>query len=105
LKKRDAEDAFRQLSDEVLRAAVALVDEIPNPNYIGPAELVVAAIRDDHDDIAVFVKAWRTHFVETMDPRFLPMGWSVDAAVTSDMRTNDDDANSSCARNNYREGG
>jgi hypothetical protein len=92
IKNSDAEAVLlRPLSDEILRAAMALVDEIPNPNYIGPAELVVGAIRDDHYDIAAFVKAWRTHFVETMDPRFLPTGWSVDAAVTSDVRTNDDD--------------
>lgn len=34
-----------------------------------------------HEEIGEFVRLWRRHFVESMSPRFLPEGWSVDYPV------------------------
>jgi len=31
-----------------------------------------------HEDFEFFIKGWRTHFIETMKPKFMPEGWSVD---------------------------
>jgi len=31
-----------------------------------------------HEDFEIFVRGWRTHFVQTMNPQFLPLGWSID---------------------------
>jgi hypothetical protein len=33
---------------------------------------------DTDEKIVEFVKMWRNHFIETMNPQFMPTGWSVD---------------------------
>jgi len=33
---------------------------------------------DSDEKIMNFVKLWRTHFIETMKPKFMPIGWSID---------------------------
>ncbi|MBS1722741.1 MAG: hypothetical protein JSS66_07000 [Armatimonadetes bacterium] len=39
-------------------------------------------IVDDLDDIDGFVRWWRQHFVDIMEPRYLPTGWSVDSPAS-----------------------
>jgi len=34
-----------------------------------------------HEKLEEFVKMWRIHFVETMKPKYMPIGWSVDFRV------------------------
>jgi hypothetical protein len=34
-----------------------------------------------HEDIEEFVKMWRAHFVQTMKPKYMPEGWSIDFRV------------------------
>jgi hypothetical protein len=46
-----------------------------NDYYHG--NLVVKQFKS-HDDFEVFIKGWRSHFVQTMKPQFMPEGWSVD---------------------------
>ena len=41
---------------------------------LDPYKMLVDAV-NDYDS---FVKIWRRHFVNTMQPKFLPKGWSVD---------------------------
>lgn len=31
-----------------------------------------------HADFEIFIKGWRTHFVESMNPQYMPEGWSID---------------------------
>lgn len=38
----------------------------------------VVAKLDTEEKIIDFVKLWRTHFIETMNPQFMPTGWSID---------------------------
>ena len=38
----------------------------------------VAQKLDTEEKIEDFVKLWRNHFIETMQPKFMPNGWSVD---------------------------
>jgi hypothetical protein len=33
---------------------------------------------DTHEKIEDFVRMWRKHFVETMNPPYMPEGWSID---------------------------
>jgi len=36
---------------------------------------------DTEEKIEEFVKLWRNHFIETMQPQFMPVGWSVDFRI------------------------
>lgn len=38
------------------------------------AKLVIDQITDD----VAFIKMWRNHFITTMNPQYLPQGWSID---------------------------
>ena len=40
---------------------------------------------DTHEKIVEFVTMWRTHFVETMNPQFMPLGWSIDFRVKVEL--------------------
>jgi hypothetical protein len=33
-----------------------------------------------------FIKGWRVHFIESMQPRFLPIGWSIDFAISREHK-------------------
>jgi exonuclease 3'-5' domain-containing protein 2 len=54
-----------------------------NGNLFGPlhGELVTSRI----GDIDEFVRMWRQHFVDTMNPRHMPTGWSVDYKKVVDV--------------------
>jgi hypothetical protein len=34
-----------------------------------------------HQEYVCFIREWRQHFVDTMNPQYMPMGWSVDFKV------------------------
>lgn len=36
---------------------------------------------DTHEKIEDFVKMWRAHFIQTMKPKYMPEGWSIDFRV------------------------
>lgn len=36
---------------------------------------------DTEEKIEDFVKLWRNHFIDTMQPQFMPNGWSVDFRI------------------------
>jgi hypothetical protein len=85
--------ADAELTEDVLERAAGLETRRPNPAFVSGVDLVVQSLlqSDDHDDcdgdrLADFVRDWRRHFVETMHPRHLPVGWSIDAPVQSDPR-------------------
>lgn len=86
--------SYRQvlLTEAQLEEASQLESRQPNPNYVAGADLVVDSLKlpngIDFDDEALvhFVRDWRLHFVECLYPRYLPKGWSVEAAVQSNRR-------------------
>lgn len=41
----------------------------------------VAQKLDTEEKIEEFVKLWRKHFINTMNPQFMPIGWSVDFRI------------------------
>jgi hypothetical protein len=55
----------------------------PNPNYVPITTLVVESLQTDQD-ISNFIRSWRTLFVEILQPRYLPGGWSVESPVEND---------------------
>jgi len=55
-----------------------------NPKFISGPERVVAALQDDPILIARFVKMWRQYFLDTMRPKYLPIGWNVNSPVQCD---------------------
>ena len=84
--------ADAELSDELLQRTAEMEYTSPNPRYIPGATLVVQPLldayeRDGHDQgLAAFVREWRTFFLQTMQPHYLPKGWSVDNPVHCDKR-------------------
>jgi len=36
---------------------------------------------DTEEKIEAFVKAWRRHFIDTMQPKYMPIGWSIDFRI------------------------
>jgi len=57
------------------RAARTGQDEMP------PSERVSAAVSSDQASLRSFLREWRQLFVDTLRPRFLPEGWSVDTGL------------------------
>jgi hypothetical protein len=87
------------ISLEQLQLAAAVEYRIPNPDYISGPQFVIqqSLLRDqDDDEVEQFIKDWRRHFIDTVQPRFLPQGWSIDSPVmstTRNPRDDDDDDN------------
>ena len=40
---------------------------------------------DTHEKLREFVLRWRKHFIETMNPPYMPEGWSVDFRVKVEL--------------------
>jgi len=40
---------------------------------------------DTEEKMVEFVRLWRTHFVETMKPKFMPTGWSIDFRIKTNI--------------------
>ncbi|KAL3925868.1 MAG: hypothetical protein SGILL_000117 [Bacillariaceae sp.] len=77
-------DNPNDITDSVLQDLVESIEtETPNSNYIPIQELVVNALQSDQD-VATFIRSWRTLFVATLHPRYLPVGWNVDSPVEND---------------------
>ncbi|KAL7566631.1 hypothetical protein ACA910_003466 [Epithemia clementina (nom. ined.)] len=118
-----------ELTDHVLYELSQIDYRRPNPNYISGPQLVQRSLmqkgnkhnsssdqkksdryrgeEDGYDEskITHFIQAWRQHFVDTMHPRYLPTGWSVDSPVQCDARVpqNDDDDDDEAPQNNQKE--
>lgn len=73
-----------ELTKEILQETIDMEFTIPNENFIPRPELVIDALQQDDDKIADFIKDWRYHFLETAQPRYLPIGWEIDSPVHCD---------------------
>lgn len=74
-------DESAWLSKELLEEATTMETSLPNPTYIPGPYLVVSSLAYDEASIRNFILGWREHFIQTMQPRFLPTGWSVESPV------------------------
>ena len=88
-------DSVEELSSKQLQEAIDVDCRMPNPKYIPGPEYVVRSLNNDDGKIEEFIKEWRQHFVDTLQPRFLPEGWSIDAPVTSNVFDSDDESEDS----------
>lgn len=70
------------ITDEDIRLASKIECKIPNKDYVPQGALLVSKIKN----IEKFVKRWRTHFIDSMQPKYLPDRWSVDYKVKSRTR-------------------
>ena len=76
---------YNNISDTVLRELVeTMVTEQPNPNYVPIQDLVLHHKLQTDNDIRQFVMEWRQFFVDTLQPRYLPVGWNVTSPVEID---------------------
>ncbi|GAB1607615.1 exonuclease 3'-5' domain-containing protein 2-like isoform X1 [Argonauta hians] len=66
-----------ELTDQVLQKAIAVKVKIVNPDYSPHGQKVVEHMKK-HKKLLQFQYLWRKHFLETMEPRFLPSKWSID---------------------------
>ena len=66
-----------EITDEELAVASKLESHVFGPNYITHGEYVVR----NTADLETFTKRWRWHFLETMDPQFMPDHWDLDRSI------------------------
>lgn len=78
-------DSSSWLSQELLLEATTMETSYPNPDYIPGPLVVVSTLAYDEKSIEEFIIDWRNHFVQTMQPRFLPVGWGIDSPVHNDL--------------------
>lgn len=91
-KVMEHEENAAQIIDEKM-----LEKSVINKKYW--VEKLMESIIHDENKLFEFVKMWRTHFVETMKPKFLPDLWVVDMEleVTNEYRQEQDRKNAMIA--------
>ena len=72
-------DPSQLMSPEVLALALTMETSRPNPHYIPGPHIVVTQLTNTDEQIEEFIRGWREHFLTTMQPRFLPVGWGKDS--------------------------
>jgi hypothetical protein len=73
------------LTTEDLDIALNVKYQTENPNFIASSTFVVQKLASDSDQVEAFVKRWRHYFIESMAPRYMPIGWTVDHPVRCDQ--------------------
>jgi len=73
-----------ELSIDLLQSVIDVEYRIENPKYVPGPELVVKSIVDNDDEMTAFIRQWRIFFIDTIHPRHLPDGWSVNHPVACD---------------------
>ncbi len=68
---------------DLLQKAIDVDCQVLNPNFVPGPELVVQDLIGDDEKLSNFIRDWRQFFLDTMHPRHLPKGWSVDYPVMS----------------------
>jgi hypothetical protein len=66
-----------EITAEDIKSITKIEPKTKNPNHKSHEELVVEALKT-HEDVETFVKRWRSHFLASMKPKFLPDHWNVD---------------------------
>ena len=70
-----------EVTKELLEEAAQITTKKPNKDYTGShGEKVVKGIMEEEgfQGIVKFEKRWRQHFLNSLEPKFLPQLWSVD---------------------------
>lgn len=73
-------ERYNTLLNEEIHPSEASTDEGQNRANFDHGYYVVQKL-DTEEKIEEFVKLWRNHFINTMKPKFMPKGWSVDFRI------------------------
>lgn len=71
---------FKESEDinwDMIREASELHTREPNENYCTHGEKVVQKFQTDFGGLKELEKLWRQHFLNTMEPKYLPPLWDV----------------------------
>ena len=74
-------DQTKGLPKEVLEKATTMETSVENRSFIPSPDLIVSTLASNPASIERFVFEWREFFVNTMKPRFLPVGWNISSPV------------------------
>lgn len=74
-------ETFLVLTKSNLQTACSIKYRIKNPNYISGSDLVVQSLQGDSCRIEQFIIEWRIHFMDTVQPKFMPTGWQINNPV------------------------
>ena len=77
----DNKETFLVLTRSHLQKACSIKYRIKNPNYISGSVLVVQSLQGDACRIEQFIIEWRKHFMDTVQPKFMPTGWQINNPV------------------------
>ena len=70
----DVEKTHHTSLCEMLQHAEDQIDSVMDVSIdVEHGQLIVSKL----ENIDAFIKMWRKHFIETMDPQYMPTGWSV----------------------------
>jgi hypothetical protein len=70
-----------ELTESQLQKACNVNHRVKNPNFVSGSDIVVRSLKGDARLLGQFIVDWRKHFVNTVNPRHMPTGWSVDNPV------------------------
>ena len=79
-------DKNESLTTQRLQDAIDVDFRTENQNFISKPEIAINTIASDDEKLTDFIKGWRQFFLDTMNPRFMPEGWSVNNPVRCDSR-------------------
>lgn len=64
----------QDITDEEIKVAAGV--DLPHA-YVYHGECVI----NNMDDLEGFVTRWRNHFIQIMNPQFLPDGWTLERSI------------------------
>jgi len=86
------------LTKQQLQKACSVNYRVKNPHYISGSELVVRSLSGDAKKIENFVVDWRKHFIDTVNPKFMPVGWCVDNPVVCGRQDEGTSSEADCVK-------
>ncbi|XP_052250586.1 exonuclease 3'-5' domain-containing protein 2-like isoform X2 [Dreissena polymorpha] len=84
----------KSLPAELLEEAVSMETRVNNSSFVPHGKKVVDFYMQKHGGLLEFERMWRRHFLESMQPKYLPALWSVEhqperlKPVTEDVKHN-----------------
>ena len=80
-----------ELTKLQLQMAINVKYRTKNPHYIPGADIVIQSLDGNERKIELFIREWRSFFIETVHPRHMPVGWNIDNPVVCGSRENEEE--------------
>ena len=74
---REIKERIKEISGET-KISTELLERIKKENNNDGEGEVWKQVTEKIEDLSKFSEEWRTHFLETIDPQFMPDGWRID---------------------------